>query len=188
MPRQARISRQAVLDAALALAEVRGIPAVSMRTVATRLAVTPRALHQHVRDKEDLLDGLVERLLGELPLAEPTLPWEERLHAMATGLRATAARYPNAFGMLFRRPATTPGALRAREAVDSTLRDAGVPDELVSRLARLLTTFMIGFAASEAGGRFAAQDRATLDADLEWARSQIARVLQAPRPQKRPRA
>lgn len=188
MPRQARISREAVLDAALAQAELRGIQAVSVRTVATRLDVTPKALSQHFRDKEDLLDGLVERLLGELPLADPALPWEVRFHAMATSLRATAARYPDAFGMLFRRPATTPGALRAREAIYTTLRDAGVPDALIPRLERLLSTFMIGFAASEAGGRFAAQDRATLDADLEWARSRVARALHASQPRKRPRA
>jgi AcrR family transcriptional regulator len=186
MPRQAPISREAVLDATLALADVRGLAAVSMRTVATRLGVTPRDLYQHVRDKEDLLDGLVERLLGELPPTDPTLSWEERLHATAMDLRATAARYPYAFGMLFRRPATTPGALRAREAIYSTLRDARVPDALIPTLERLLSTFMIGFAASEAGGRFSAHDRATRDADLEWARSQIARAFQAPKPQNRP--
>ncbi len=166
-----------MLEATFAIAEDCGLESVSMRVVAARLGVTPMALYHHVRDKEDLLDGLVERLLAELPLPDPGLPWQERLRAMAFSLRATAARHPDVFGMLLRRPATTTGARRTRDAVYLALRDAGVPDALVPRLERLLSTFMIGFAASEAGGRFAAHDRAELDADLEWARGQIVRAL-----------
>jgi AcrR family transcriptional regulator len=177
VPRQARISRDAVLDATLSLAEESGLEAVSMRAVASRLGVTPMALYHHVHDKEDLLDALIERLLGELPLPDPSLPWPERLRALAASLRETAGRHPDAFLMLLRRPATTPAALRAREAVYAALNDAGVPDTLVPRVERLLSTFMIGFAASETSGRFAAHDRAVLDDDLEWAQSLIAHAL-----------
>jgi AcrR family transcriptional regulator len=166
-----------VLDATLSLAEESGLEAVSMRAVASRLGVTPMALYHHVRDKEDLLDALIERLLGELPLPDPSLPWPDRLRALAASLRETAARHPDAFPMLLLRPATTPAALRAREAVYAALGDAGVPDTLVPRVERLLSTFMIGFAASEAGGRFAAHERAVLDDDLEWAQSLIAAAL-----------
>ena len=166
-----------MLDATLALAEERGLEAVSMRAVATRLGVTPMALYHHVRDKQDLLDGVVERLLGELPIPDPALPWAERLDALAASLRATAVRHPDAFLMLLRRPASTPGALRAREAVHGALRDAGAPPALVPRLERLLSTLIIGFAASEAGGRFAGHDRATLDADLAWLRARIVELI-----------
>jgi AcrR family transcriptional regulator len=166
-----------VLQATLELAEEGGLGAVSMRSVAERIGVTPMALYHHVRDKEDLLDGLVERLLTELPIPDPTLPWDQRLRAMAGSLRAAAARHPDAFLMLLRRPATTPGAKRAREAVYDALRGAGAPDELIPRLERLLSTFMLGFAASEAAGRFAMHKRAVLDADLEWAESHVLGLL-----------
>ncbi len=166
-----------MLDATLSLAEESGLETVSMRAVASRLGVTPMALYHHVRDKEDLLDALIERLLGELPLPDPSLPWQDRLRALAASLRDTAARHPDAFGMLLRRPATTPAALRAREAVYAALSDAGVPDTLIPRVERLLSTFMLGFAASESGGRFAAHERAVLDGDLEWAQSLIAAAL-----------
>jgi AcrR family transcriptional regulator len=169
MPRPARISRTDVLDATLALAEERGLSAVSMRAVAGRLGVTPMALYHHVRDKDDLLDGLVERLLAELPLPDPALPWGERLHALARGVRETAARHPDAFLMLLQRPVITPEALAVREVVYTALRDAGVPEELVPRVERLLSTFVIGFAASEVGGRFAAHEQSVRDADFEWA-------------------
>ena len=153
-----------------------------MRAVAAEVGVTPMALYHHVRDKQDLLDGLVERLLTELPIPDPSQPWEQRLRAMASSLRATAARHPDTFLMLLRRPATTPGARQTREAVYAALRDAGAPEALIPRLERLLSTFMIGFAASEAGGRFAAHEPAELDADLEWLRSHIGGTRRDPDP------
>jgi AcrR family transcriptional regulator len=106
-----------VLETTLDIAEGRGLDGVSMRTVAERLGVTPMALYHHVPNKEALLDALVERLLAELPIPDPTLPWEERVRALGSSLRATAARHPDVFLMLLRRPASTPGAKHTREAV-----------------------------------------------------------------------
>jgi len=148
---------------------------VSMRSVAGRLGVTPMALYHHVRNKQDLLDGLVERLLVELPMPDAALPPEQRLRSLAASLRATAARHPDAFLLLLCRPAATPAARRAREAVYGALADAGVPKPAIPRLERLLSTFMIGFAASEAGGRFAAHDASVLDEDLEWLLGELSR-------------
>lgn len=176
MPRQAVISRSQILDAALAVLEERGLAGVSMRAVAGRLGVTPMALYNHVRDKRDLIDAVVERLLTEIALPDLELPWEERLTALGAELRELARRHPDAFPLLLRRPASTPAALRVREAVYAALAQAGVPAELVPRVERLLSTFMIGFAASEAGGRFAAHPRATLDADLQWATGVLTAV------------
>jgi AcrR family transcriptional regulator len=159
------------------MADEQGLDRVSMRAVADRLGVTPMALYHHVRDKEDLLDALLERLLAELSIPDRGRPWPERLQEMSSSLRETAARHPDIFLMLFRRPASTPGAKRTREAVYDGLRDAGVPEELVPRVERLLSTFMIGFAASEAAGRFSMHNRRTLDADLDWAQRQIGALL-----------
>jgi AcrR family transcriptional regulator len=177
VPRQARISRERVLQATLEIAEEQGLAAVSMRAVARRVGVTPMALYHHVRDKEDLLDALVERLLTELLVPNPELPWQERLRVLGASLRETAGCHPDAFLMLLRRPATTPGARRARDAIYSALADAGVPRDEIPRVERLISTFMIGFAASEAAGRFAAHGRSVLDADLEWAQAQVLGLL-----------
>jgi AcrR family transcriptional regulator len=176
------LSRAQILDATLALAETDGLAAVSMRGVAARLGVTPMALYRHVGDKQGLLDGLVERLLEELPDPEPALPWRVRLSALAEGTRAVARRYPDTFALLLQRPAMTPAALRRREAVHAALRDAGVDAALVPRVERLLSTFMLGFAASEAGGRFGAHAREILDADLRWLEEQVLATLSAGRP------
>src|SRR3954453_5911251 len=163
------LTRSQILDATLKIAEADGFEAVSMRAVARALEVTPMALYNHVGGKQELLDGLVERLLEELPIPDPRLPWQDRLRALGTSMRETARRHPAAFLMLLTRPATTPASKRRRELVYEALRDAGVPRDEIPRVERLLSTFMLGFAASEAGGRFAEHDRAPLDADLQWA-------------------
>src|SRR5260370_2913188 len=64
--------RQAILDAAVALADERGLDAVSMRAVAERVGVTPMALYPHVGSKAELLDGMIGELLVQLSSAGAT--------------------------------------------------------------------------------------------------------------------
>jgi hypothetical protein len=118
----------------------------------------------------------VEHLLLELPLPEPTLPWQARLDALAAATRATARKHPRVFPLLLQRPAATPGALRARDAVYGALRDAGVDESAIPRVERLVSTFVLGFASSEATGRFTATPE-QLDEDFRWAGSQIRKIL-----------
>ena len=87
------------------------------------------------------------------PLPDPELPGEERLHALASGMRTAAARHPDAFLMFLQAAGRhARGAGRARSRSTTALRDAGMPEELVPGIERLLSTFVIGFAASEARG------------------------------------
>ncbi len=165
------ISWDAILRAALAIADAEGVRAVSMRAVAQRLGVTPMALYRHVGDKQALLDGLVERLLLEVPLPNPRLGWAARLRALVDDVLVVARRHPGVFPLLLQRPAVTPGALRLVEAIFAALAEAGVPPADIPRTERLLSTYVLGYAASEVGGRFSAgtltpaQRRANLDRD-----------------------
>ncbi|KND23376.1 TetR/AcrR family transcriptional regulator [Streptomyces acidiscabies] len=147
--------REEILDAALAIADERGLEAVSMRALADRVGVTPMALYRHVKDKAALLDGMLGRLLVALPPgAVEERPWDERLAVLARAVREVTRRHPWAAQLLFSRPAVTPDAVRAVDLVYAALIDAGVPEPEVPRLERLVSTFVIGFAASEASGRF----------------------------------
>ena len=113
----------------------------------------------------------------ELPAPDPDKPWREQLDTLAKSLRATAKRHPDAFPMLMRRPATTPAAKRSREAIYHALRSAGVKEDDIPRAERVLSTFMIGFAASEAGGRFAHHPKKELDKDLDLFGEAMAALL-----------
>jgi AcrR family transcriptional regulator len=173
--RTAQISREAVLAAALRLADDQGLEAVTMHAVARALRVTPMALYRHVDDKNALLDGLVELLLTECPLpaGDGTAgSWDERLTAIATGIRDTARRHPASFPLLLTRPAVTPAARAVRDAVHAALREAGLPEP--GQAERLISTAVLGFATSEATGRFRQHDQAVIDADfaelLRWLR------------------
>jgi AcrR family transcriptional regulator len=158
--------REEILDAALALADERGLAAVSMRAVAQRAGVTPMALYPHVGSKAALLDGMVGRPLGELLPAEP---------ASGKPTRPAAA-------LLFSRPAVTVDAVRAVDQIYPAMLEAGVPAAAVPRLERLVSTLVPGFAASEVGGRFgpmAKQQRQLRGADLPG-HAKLAEILQSP--------
>ncbi|XVQ84762.1 TetR/AcrR family transcriptional regulator [Microbispora siamensis] len=148
--------REEILDAALAIADEHGIGKVSMRALAERVGVTPMALYRHVSDKAELLDGMVGRLLAGLlpPDAGKGQAWDERLAALGHAVRTMTRRHPWAAQLLFSRPAVTPDAVRVVDLIYTALVEAGVPDREVPRLERLIATFVIGFAASEASGRF----------------------------------
>ena len=155
-----------MLAASLQLADEQGLAAITMQAVANRLGVTPMALYRHVTNKADLLDGVVESVLLEVPLPDPNDPWPDRLAAIARGTRIAALRHPGVFPLLLLRAAATPGARRTRDVVCAALRQAGLPEGDAAQLERLLSTAIVGFAASEAGGRFASHSREQLDADF----------------------
>jgi AcrR family transcriptional regulator len=174
MGRRPQIDRAAVIDAAMQLADASGLEAVTMHAVAQRLDVTPMALYRHVDGKQALLDGMVERLLTGYPLPLADAPWPDRLTGMAEAMRSTAKQHPAVFPLLLTRPAATPGARTVRDYVQAALREAGLSADDAARAERLTSTAVLGFAASEAAGRFRHHPQAVVDEDfavlLRWLR------------------
>jgi AcrR family transcriptional regulator len=170
----APLRRELVLEAAFAVAEREGLERLSMRLVARELGVSTMALYRHVANKDDLLDGLVERLLGELELPDDSLPWDERLRTLAGELRALAKRHPELFVLLLQRRAVGARATRAREAELRALRDGGLDQQAAERLEWLLSTIVMGFAFSEATGRF---DGIDVDEEFDAALELLARLV-----------
>lgn len=179
MARPARIDRDEVLGAALALADADGVEAVTMQAVARRVGVTPMALYRHVESKRDLLDGVVERLLEEVSVPPDGADWDDQLVAMARSLRAVARRHPEVFPLLLQLPATTSAARVARDRVCTLLERAGADPAAASQLERLVSTAVLGFAASEASGRFEGQSRAQLDRDFALLLDMLRTALSA---------
>jgi AcrR family transcriptional regulator len=177
MARPAVLDRTGILEVSLALADAGGVENVTMAAVARELGVTPMALYRHVADKADLLDGLVECLLTQIPLPPQTVPWTERLRALARSTRGVAQRHPHVFPLLFTRPANTPRALAARYCILDALREAGLPEATAARTERLLSTVILGFSASEAGGRFREHPQERLDQDFAWLEEVIEQVM-----------
>jgi AcrR family transcriptional regulator len=155
--------KQEILDAALALADDKGLEAVSMRALAERTGVTPMALYPHVGSKAALLDGMLGRVVGQMVTDERSawdaaVDWRERLRLLMRGARQLAHRYPWAAALVFSRPSATLESASAVDLFYTTLLDAGVPPAEVPRLERVVTTLSVGYGASEVGGRFAGEE------------------------------
>jgi AcrR family transcriptional regulator len=150
----APLSRDIVIEAALEIAEREGLERLSMRRVAAALGVSTMAPYRHVRNKQDLLDGLLARLLAEVELPEDSLSWDRRLRLLAGEIRALARRRPRVFALLLQRRAAGEGATRARRAALSALADAGLDERQAASFERIASTMIMGLAMSEAAGRF----------------------------------
>jgi len=168
--------RSEILDAALALADEKGLAAVTMRAVAGRLGVTAMALYPHVQSKDDLLDGLLGRLLREIAIPDQASPWRDRAREFARSARTAAHRHPAVAPLVFTRPAQSLEAVVVIDAIYQLLLDAGVAAAQVARVERMISTFIIGYSISETGGRFAANDRARRAADPASGLAAIVRL------------
>ena len=151
--------KQEILDAALELADAKGLEAVSMRALAERTGVTPMALYPHVGSKAALLDGMLGRVISNMVADEGSVfssspDWRERLRVLLHGARQLAHRHPWVAALAFSRPSATADSAAGVDLFYTTLLDAGVPPADVPRMERLLTTVALGYGASEVGGRF----------------------------------
>ncbi len=147
-----------ILAAAIAIADERGLEAVSMRSVADRVGVTPMALYPYVGSKTALLDAMYGRIVNEyVPDLAAAADWRERMRSLATAARSLAKQRPWVVSLMLSRPSVVLDAVRVTDALYQALLDAGVPDADVPRIERLLSTFFLGYSASESGGRFGAR-------------------------------
>ena len=147
--RQPRLSRDAILDRALAVADAEGIDAVSVRRLARDLGVTPMALYWHVDDKNALLHALGDRLLGGLDLTvDERMPWPEQLRAFVVSFTAVLRAHPSAAMLIGSLPTVaSENALGATEVALDILRRAGFsPEEaahITTQIVRTTTSMVI---------------------------------------------
>ena len=147
--RQPRLSRDAILDRALAVADAEGIDAVSVRRLARDLGVTPMALYWHVDDKNALLHALGDRLLGGLDLTvDERMPWPEQLRAFVVAFTAVLRAHPSAAMLIGSLPTVaSENALGATEVALDILRRAGFsPEEaahITTQIVRTTTSMVI---------------------------------------------
>jgi TetR/AcrR family transcriptional regulator, tetracycline repressor protein len=147
--RQPKLSREAILDRALAVADADGIDAVSVRRLARELSVTPMALYWHFSDKNALLHALGDRLLGGLDLTvDERAPWPERLRSFVVSLTAVLRAHPSAAVLIGSLPTVvSENALRATEAALDILRHAGFSPaeaaQITTQIVRTTTSMVI---------------------------------------------
>jgi AcrR family transcriptional regulator len=154
-----RLSRERIVAAAFALADAEGIDGLSMRRLAEELDAAPMALYRHVANKDDLLDGMIDTVFGELDFPV-TSGWRTAMRDRALGMRDALLRHPWAVGLM---EAGTPGpeSLRHHNATMGCLReDAGLPFGAAVHAYSVMDSYVYGFALQQTTLPFRDSDEA----------------------------
>jgi len=155
VPRPARISREQIATAALAIADRDGLDAVSMRSVAAALGAGTMSLYNHVRNKADLERLLLDAATAPGTAAAPRGSWEARTKAALRSIRAALERHPGVVPLLLKRPTTSEAALQPIEALLAALRDGGFAGTALLRAYHVLFGFLTGFVLTDLTGTLA---------------------------------
>jgi AcrR family transcriptional regulator len=146
---RAPLSRDRVLTAAVAIADAGGLPALTIRSLATELGVKPMSVYHYVADKDEILDAIVDLVFAEIELPVPGRNWRTEMQRRANSTRQVLARHPWAIPLLQSRTNPGPATLGHHNAFIGTLRVAGFPIELVAHALALIDSYLYGFAISE---------------------------------------
>jgi AcrR family transcriptional regulator len=146
------LSRRRILEAALELVDREGAEALTMRRLGGELGVAAMSLYNHVRGREDVLDGLSELMVSRIPVEGGDASPPAVLERFMCGIRSVALVHPAAFELVGMRPLRTADAFEPVEAVLAALREIGLGDEDAAHAYRLLVAYARGFALAEIAG------------------------------------
>ena len=144
-PSRTRLSRNAVLGAAVALADEQGVGGLSMRTLAEDLGVVPMALYKHVSSKEDLLDGMVDVIVAEIAPPLEGQGWKATVRSRVLSARTVLRRHRWARQVLETRTTMTPVVLAYTDSFIGMFLDRGFSVDLTHHVMHALGSRMWGF-------------------------------------------
>lgn len=149
--RRGSLDRAHIIDAAERLVRSGDYEELSMRALASELGVAPMSLYGHIRDKDDLLEEVVDRLLATRwkPRASRS-NWREWVREAAERLRNLLIAEPAALHVYLSHPVVSPNAIARMEAMLEVLQSAGLSAEEAERAYAAVHTYTVGFAALEA--------------------------------------
>ena len=134
-----------MLTTAIALGDERGPDDLSMRKLAKELGVEAMSLYNHVENKDDLLDGMIDIVFGEI---EPPLvggEWKTELRKRAISTRSALNRHRWAIGAMEGRTNHGPNSLRVHDRVLGCLRNAGFSPEMTVHAYSVQDAYIYGF-------------------------------------------
>lgn len=138
------LSRDRVIDAALALVDERGIEALSMRKLADELGVKAMSLYNHVANKDDVLDGIVDAAMTEIAAPPAGADWKTQIKEIAISAHETLLRHPWVVELgLRQRPGR--GLLRYGDSLLGCFREAGFSKELTYHAYHIIEGYILGY-------------------------------------------
>jgi AcrR family transcriptional regulator len=144
------LSRERVLRAGVAFADANGVASLSMRKLGEVLGVEAMSLYNHVANKDDLLDGMVDLVFSEIDLPSGGGDWKTAMRTRAQSARQALGRHPWAIALMSSRTSPGSATLRHHDAVIGSLRTAGFSIDLAAHAFSALDSYIYGFALQEA--------------------------------------
>lgn len=144
------LNRDRVLAAAVAIADEHGVGAVTMRAIASRLGVEAMSLYNHVANKDDILDGMVDWVIQQIELPEHVLGWRDAMQQRAVSAHRVLGRHRWAPPLLDSRTSSGPARLGYFDWVLGQLIDAGFSIDEAARAFSVLDSYVYGFGIQQA--------------------------------------
>jgi len=147
--KRAPLSRERVLRAAVDLADTAGLESLTMRRLGQELGVEAMSLYNHVANKEQVLDGMVDVAFSEIDLPSGRSEWKAAMRRRAVSALKMLARHRWAVGLMESRSTPGPATLRHHDAVIGSLRKAGFSIEMAAHAYSLMDSYIYGFALQQ---------------------------------------
>ncbi len=144
-PRRAPLSRDRVLRAAVVLADGTGIESLSMRRLADELGVVPMALYKHVASKEELLDGMIDVVVGEIDPPVSGTEWKSAVRQRILSARRALLRHPWASSVIESKKNPTPVVLEYMDSMIGLFRAGGFSVNLTHHVMHVIGSRVMGF-------------------------------------------
>jgi AcrR family transcriptional regulator len=144
-PPRVPLSRERVLRAAVALADEHGVEAISMRRIAGELGVVPMALYKHVASKDELLDGMVDVVVGEIDPPADGTDWKAAVRRRVLSARGALLRHPWASRVIESRTDPTPLVVGYMDSMIGMFRAGGFSIDLTHHAMHAMGSRLLGF-------------------------------------------
>lgn len=133
-----------VVAAAIAIADREGVESLTIRAVAAEIGLTPMAIYRYVRDKDELLDRVVDEVASGIGDVQATGSWRERVIALMRGCREVLLAHPGVASLSVSRPTPVAGVARFFDRVIEALQDGGLDGVEAVRALDTMLMFVFG--------------------------------------------
>jgi AcrR family transcriptional regulator len=153
------LTRERILEAAVAFADEHGLASLTMRKLGEALGVEAMSLYNHVANKDELLDGMVDLVFSEIDLPAGRGGWKAEIRQRSVSAREVLTRHRWAIGLMESRVSPGPATLRHLDAVIGSLRAGGFSVDLAAHAFSAIDSYVYGFALQEASLPFEAGEQ-----------------------------
>jgi len=139
------LTKERILRAAVALADEDGVDSLSMRRIAQELGVVPMALYKHVASKDEMLDGMVDVVVGEIDAPLEDADWRTTIRERVLSARRALLRHPWASRLIESRTAPTPTVIGYMDSMIGILLRGGFSIDLTHHAMHAMGSRLLGF-------------------------------------------